>query len=314
VILVTGANGFVGSALVATLARRGIPTRACCRTTPLQPVTGVETVAGIDLTSSTNLDDLLTGVSAVIHTAARVHIMQDAATDPLAAYRAVNVDATLALARLAADRGVRRFIFLSSIKVNGEETVAGQPFTAEMTPAPQDAYGQSKREAEAGLLHLGTQTGMDVVIVRPPLVYGPGVKANFARLMRWVASGWPLPLASVNTNRRSMVGIDNLIDLLVVCTQHPAAANQVFLVSDDEDLSTAGLLRRLAQASGQSARLLPMPVSILRLGAKLAGQETSLQRLTQSLQLDIRKTKHLLGWQPPIGVDEALRRTATRAT
>ena len=313
-ILVTGANGFVGSALVATLARRGIPTRACCRTPPLQPVTGVETVVGIDLTSRAKLDDLLTGVSAVIHTAARVHIMQDAATDPLAAYRAVNVDATLALARLAADRGVRRFIFLSSIKVNGEETVAGQPFTAEMTPAPQDAYGQSKREAEAGLLHLGAQTGMDVVIIRPPLVYGPGVKANFARLMRWVASGWPLPLASVSTNRRSMVGIDNLIDLLVVCTQHPAAANQVFLVSDDEDLSTAGLLRRLARATGQSARLLPIPVSIPRLGAKLAGQETSLQRLTQSLQLDIRKTKQLLGWQPPIGVDEALRRTATSAT
>jgi nucleoside-diphosphate-sugar epimerase len=246
----------------------------------------------------------------VMHLAARVHVMNESATNPLQAFREINTLGTLQLARQAAQAGVRRFIFVSSVKVNGEATVEGKPFTANDAPAPQDPYGISKAEAEVGLRQIAQETGMEVVIVRPPLVYGPGVKANFASLLRVVRRGIPLPLGWVTNNRRSLVALDNLVDLLITCVHHPAAANQTFLVSDGEDLSTTALLRRMGQAMGQPTRLLPVPPACLMLGAKLLGKTPVAQRLLGNLQVDITHTRETLGWTPPISVDEGLRRAA----
>jgi len=233
--------------------------------------------------------------------------MKDEVSDPLAEYRRVNVDGTLNLARQAATAGVKRFIFISSIKVNGEQTPLGQPFTAEDTPAPEDAYGISKWEAEQGLLQLATETGMGVVIIRPPLVYGPGVKGNFANMIKLVAKGLPLPLGAIH-NLRSLVSVDNLVDLIITCIDHPAATNQVFLAGDGQDLSTTELLRGVARAMGESSRLIPVPSSLLMLGATLSGKKAMAQRLLGSLQVDISKARHLLGWEPLISVEEGLRR------
>ncbi len=240
--------------------------------------------------------------------------MDDTSADPLAAFRQTNTAGTLHLARQAAAAGVRRFVFVSSVKVNGEGTAEGSPFTAADAPAPQDPYGISKMEAEQGLRQIAVDTGMEVVIVRPPLVYGPGVKANFATLMRWLQRGIPLPLGAVTDNRRSLVALDNLVDLLITCIHHPAAANQTFLVSDGEDLSTTALLRRMGQALGKPALLLPVPPALLALGAKVLGKGDVAQRLLGSLQVDITHTRETLGWTPPIGVDEGLRRAAAGMT
>jgi UDP-glucose 4-epimerase len=215
----------------------------------------------------------------------------------------------LNLARQAAQAGVRRFIYVSSIKVNGEQTLPGQPFTEEDVPAPHDPYSISKYEAEEGLRVIAQQTGMEVVIIRPPLVYGPGVKANFLNMMGWLHRGVPLPFASIN-NRRSLVALENLLDFIVVCLDHSAAANQIFLISDGEDLSTAELLRRMAYALGKPAHLIPMPISLLKVGAVLMGRRNMAQRLCGSLQADISKARTILGWNPPISVDEELCRTA----
>ena len=234
--------------------------------------------------------------------------MNERASDPLREFRRTNVDGTLHLARQAARSGVRRFVFVSSIKVNGEATSADHPFTAADSPAAQDAYGISKMEAERGLRAIAAETGMEVVIVRPPLVYGPGVKANFASLMHAVRRGIPLPLGSVTHNRRSLVALDNLVDLLITCMDHSAAANQTFLVSDGEDLSTTALIRRMGQALGKPARLLPVPPALLQLGAAIVGQRNVVQRLLGNLQVDIAYTRNTLGWAPPISVDEGLRR------
>jgi nucleoside-diphosphate-sugar epimerase len=214
----------------------------------------------------------------------------------------------LNLARQAAAAGVQRFVFVSSVKVNGEETLPGQAFTESDAPAPQDPYGQSKHEAEMALRQLAAATGMEVVIIRPTLVYGPGVKANFAALMRAVQRGWPLPLGTVH-NQRSLVALDNLVDLIVTCLYHPAAANQTFLVSDGQDLSTADLVRCMARAAGVSARLLPVPVLALRLASGALGKGSVVQRLCSNLQVDISKASNLLGWVPPVCLDEGLRRT-----
>ena len=218
---------------------------------------------------------------------------------------------TLNLARQAAAAGVRRFVFVSSIKVNGEVTQLGRPFTADDAPAPLDAYGVSKMEAEEGLRAIASQTGMEVVIVRPALVYGPGVKANFAAMMRWLRRGVPLPLGAIH-NQRSLVALDNLVDLIVTCLTHPAAANQTFLVSDGEDVSTTELLRRMGQALSRPARLIPVPVSWLKLAAAMVVKPDVAQRLCASLQVDIEKTRRLLGWTPPLSLDEGLRRVAGR--
>jgi nucleoside-diphosphate-sugar epimerase len=292
----------------------------CVRRADAFTDTGALTVTVGDLSAQTDWSSALVGVDAVVHTAARVHVMQDAATDPLAEYRRVNVQGTLHLARQAAAAGVKRFVFLSSVKVNGEATSAPLPrgareqergpFSADDVPAPQDPYGISKMEAEQGLREIAAQTGMAVVIIRPPLVYGPGVKANFAAMMRWLARGVPLPLGAVTHNRRSLVALDNLVDLIVTCITHPAAANQTFLVSDGEDLSTTDLLRRMGQALGQPARLLPVPPALLKLGAALLGKPELAQRLCGSLQVDIAKTRALLGWAPPISVNMGLKKAA----
>ena len=262
-----------------------------------------------DLGPDTDWSQSVAGVDVVIHTAARVHMMHEPAADPLPEYRRVNVQGTLNLARQAAAAKVRRFIFLSSIKVNGEETTLGVPFKADDVPAPMDAYGISKREAEDGLRKLASERGIEVVVIRPPLVYGPGVKANFLSMMRWLSKGSPLPLGAVR-NKRSLVALDNLVDLIVTCINHSAAANQTFLVSDGEDLSTTELLSRTGVALGRPARLISVPVSILRMTAFLVGKGEISRRLCSSLQVDISKSRELLGWVPPISVDEALRTTA----
>lgn len=302
-VLVTGASGFVGEALVRKLAATG------------RAVTGVLRNGGDvnrpGLSCVKRYEDaapLMAGHACMVHLAARVHVMNDAAQDPLAAFRAANVTLTLNLARQAAAAGLRRFVFISSIKVNGEATLPGQPFTEQDAFAPQDPYGVSKMEAEQGLHQIAAETGLEVVIIRPPLVYGPGVRANFAALMQAVARGVPLPLGAIN-NRRSLVALDNLLDFIVNCLSHPAAANQTFLVSDGEDLSTPELVRRMARAVGKPARLLPVPLWLLNAGALLLGKQDRLQRLCGSLQLDISKARDLLGWQPPISVNEGLRLT-----
>ncbi|MBL0919597.1 MAG: SDR family oxidoreductase [Hydrogenophaga sp.] len=303
-VLVTGANGFVGSATVAALTRLGHVVVATTRN-PVGNAIGVGSIG-----PQTDWSSALTGCDAVIHAAARVHMLQDLAPDRLAAFRAVNVEGTLQLARQALEAGVRRLIFLSSVKVLGEATGPGLPYQHDDAPSPLDPYGISKREAEDRLREIGAATGMEMVIIRPPLVYGPGVKANFAAMMRAVQRGLPLPLASVTHNRRSLVALDNLVDLLITCIDHPAAANQTFLVSDGEDLSTTGLLRRLGTAMGRPARLFPVPPAVLQAGATLLGKRDTAQRLLGNLQVDITHTRETLGWTPPISVDEGLRRAA----
>ena len=262
------------------------------------------------LSSETDWTVALKSVKQIVHLAARVHVMSDQSADPLSEFRRVNVEGTANLARQAAAAGVRRFVFVSSIKVNGEFTQAGCPFTADDDPAPKDPYGVSKHEAEQVLREIVADTGMEVVIIRPPLVYGPGVKANFESMMRWLARGVPLPLTAVTQNLRSLVALENLVDLIVTCLSHPAAANQTFLVSDCEDLSTAGLLRRMGAALGNPACLFYVPHSLLKLGAQVVNKPGIYQRLCGSLQLDVAKTRQLLGWTPPVSVDEGLRRAA----
>jgi nucleoside-diphosphate-sugar epimerase len=238
--------------------------------------------------------------------------MDDKCPDPLSEFRRVNVTGTANFARQSAAAGVKRFVYLSSIKVNGEFTTAGQPFTADDVPAPEDPYGVAKYEAEQLLRQIAAETGMEVVIVRPPLVYGPGVKANFEFMMRWLARGVPLPLAAVTENRRSLVALDNLVDLIVTCLNHPAAANQTFLVSDGEDLSTAQLLKRMGAAMGHPTRLFYVAPGLLKLGAAVLNTPGLYQRLCRSLQVDITKNRQLLGWTPPVSVDVGLHHACER--
>jgi nucleoside-diphosphate-sugar epimerase len=311
VILVTGATGFVGKAVVQRLLAEdesGCVAVAVRRDDQQWPERVLPRVTG-DLEPATNWSVALKGVSLIVHCAARVHVMQEAAADPLEEFRRINVQSTLNLARQAVAAKVRRFVFVSSIKVNGEATQLGRLFTADDTPAPLDAYGVSKMETEQGLREIARQTGMEVVIIRPPLVYGPGVKANFATMMRWLKRGVPLPLGAIH-NQRSLVALDNLVDLIVTCFTHPAAANQTFLVSDGEDVSTTDLLRRLGQALGCPARLIPVPVSWLKLPSAAVGKQDVAQRLCGSLQVDISKNQRLLGWTPPLSLDEGLKSAA----
>lgn len=259
------------------------------------------------LAADTEWMPFVNGQDVVVHVAARAHIMRDEVNDSMAEYRRVNVDGTLSLARQAAAAEVKRFIFISSIKVNGEGTFQGRPYTAAGTPNPLDPYGISKFEAEQGLIQLAAETGMEVVIIRPPLVYGPGVKGNFASMIKLVEKGLPLPLGAVY-NKRSLVGIDNLIDLIIRCIDHPRAGNEVFLAGDGEDLSTTELLRAVGKAAGRPARLIPVPAGMLQFGATLLGKKAMAQRFLGSLQVDISKTCELLDWKPPYTVEEGLRR------
>ena len=319
-ITLTGTTGFVGSALLPALSQH-YQTR---------PITRAEFG---DLLPTTDYTAALTHADVVIHLAARVHIMHDTAADPLEEFRRTNTAGTLNLARQAATAGTRRFIYLSSIKVNGEHTQPGQPFTAPMASTTlsqrtralsvhtersrsvvegqtnRDYYAQSKQEAEQALHQLALETSMEVVIIRPPLVYGPGVKANFLSMMHWLHKGIPLPLGSIH-NQRSLVALPNLIDLITTCIDHPAAANQTFLVSDGEDLSTTDLLRRLGNALGKPTRLLPIPQQWLATTLTLLGKRAIAQRLCGNLQIDLSHTRHTLGWIPPVSVEAALRQTA----
>lgn len=308
-ILVTGATGFIGKAVVnRLLAEKELQMVAVAVRSDVRPWSErlVTYVAG-DLESHFNWSDALKGILTVVHCAARVHLMHDQSANPLEEFRRVNVQGTLNFARQSATAGVKRFVFVSSIKVNGEMTKLGVPFTADDLPAPLDAYGVSKMEAEQGLWEIARQTDMEVVIVRPPLVYGPGVKANFAAMMRWLKSGIPLPLGAIY-NQRSLVALDNLVDLILTCLSHSAAANQTFLVSDGMDVSTTELLRLMGLSIGRPARLIPVPASLLQTMAAIVGKHDVAQRLCSSLQVDVKKTCHLLEWTPPLSLDEGLKK------
>ena len=309
-VLVTGATGFVGRALVERLARESrvsvrAVVRGAVRRESVDLPAHVERVAG-ELDSAWDWRPALADVTIVVHLAARVHVMRDRASDPLTEYRRVNVAGTEHLARSAVASGVRRFVFLSSVKVNGE---AGT-FQETDTPHPVDPYGVSKLEAEGAVRTVAAGTSMDAAIIRAPLVYGPNVGANFGSLIRAVQSGVPLPFGAIH-NRRSLVALDNLVDFIVVCMEHHAAVNETFLVSDGEDVSTADLVRRLAHAAGRSARLIPVPPSLLALAASLAGRHDVAQRLMGTLCVDITKAHRQLAWVPPVSLDEGLRRACS---
>lgn len=306
-VLVTGANGFVGSALCSRLAGSDYELSLAVRQMSHdRPATGQEAIVG-DIGPETDWHEALMGVDVVVHLAARVHVMDETAADPLAAFRAVNLEGTERLARMAAAQGVKRLVFLSTIKVNGEATL-DQPFTEKDAPAPQDAYALSKWEAEQMLLSVAAETDLEVVIIRTPLVYGPGVKGNFLRLLKLVSAGIPLPLGSIS-NCRSMICLDNLVDLLCCCLENPSAANQMFLVSDGEDLSTPQLLQGLARAMGTSARLFPLPLVFLNAALRLVGKQEEFNRLAGSLCIDSDYVRKRLGWQAPVSVDIGLQRT-----
>jgi nucleoside-diphosphate-sugar epimerase len=302
-LLVTGANGFVGRALLEAIKASGHHAVPCVRNA--SGIHGERSVGSID--DSTDWSHALKGCLGVIHLAARVHVRHESVVDPLHEFRKTNVAGTLNLARQAAAAGVKRFIFLSSIKVNGESTPVGQAFNTSSTPSPEDPYGVSKWEAEQGLQKIGADTGMEIVIVRPPLVYGAGVKANFSELIRLVDKKWPLPFGAVN-NRRSFIAIDNLIDFILICIDHRNAAGEVFLVSDGDDVSTAELVRRIAMAQGRKVYLWPIPVQMLLTLSWLFGKRQSMARLCGNLQLDNSKALCLLNWQPKIKMNDALKK------
>jgi nucleoside-diphosphate-sugar epimerase len=302
-ILITGAGGFVGTAVVAELAKQRVSYRAVTR----EPRDGYFCIG--DITPSTDWTAALEGVDAIIHLASRAHVMNETFADPAADLGSVNVGSTLNLARQAIQAGAKRLVFISSIKVNGESTQPGNPFTPEDKPNPQNPYAQSKLDAEQGLFAQCAESGLEVTVIRPPLVYGPGVKANFATMVDWVNRGIPLPLGAVN-NKRSFVFVSNLADLIIASTTHPKAAGEVFLVSDGEDISTTELFKRIAHALGRPSWMVPIPVPFLTMAAAALGQRAITSRLTDSLQVDISKTRELLGWKPRKTVSEGLRQTA----
>lgn len=302
-ILLTGASGFIGRRLAQSLASANEPL-ICTSREPLK-INGAECRMVADLGPATDWSHCLGGVSTVVHCAARVHVMRDTARDPLLAFRQANVEGTRELARQAAAAGVKHFIFLSSVKVNGEETPPKMPFAEFSLPHPSDPYAISKYEAEQALFDLGCASGMAITIIRPPLVYGPGVGANFLGMLRWVQRQIPLPFASID-NQRSFVYVDNLVNLIICCIRNLQSRNQVFLVSDGQDLSTPELLAKSAAALGVPSRLLPCPTVWLTRLASLAGKKAVADRLCKSLQVDIGKAKLLLGWRPPCTVEQGL--------
>jgi nucleoside-diphosphate-sugar epimerase len=310
-ILITGASGFVGKALVAKLAmsEEKLPVALLRHGSVFSETKqNMERFHFSDFHDHESLEKALKNIDCVVHCAARVHMMNETDADPLEAFRRVNTQGTLNLAALAAKQGVRRFIYLSSIKTLGEETLPGRAFRYHDTLNPQDAYGISKAEAEAALTKLAADTEMELVIIRPPLVYGPGVKANFASLMKLARRNLPLPLGAIR-NKRSMVSLDNLVDLIETCINHPLAANQVFLVSDDHDVSTTELLETMTRAAGKKPRLLPVPMKVIEKLAQLLGKSAIADRLCGSLQVDISHTKETLGWKPPVSFEEGIKRS-----
>jgi nucleoside-diphosphate-sugar epimerase len=308
-ILVTGANGLVGASLLARLRSERIHVRAAVRCHGVGRPAEQPAFETGDLERGCDWSDALGGITTVIHCAARAHVLADQDPDPDAAFRRINVDATANLARQAATAGVSRFVFLSSIKALGESSRLGRPFVADDHLAPEDPYARSKADAELALRAIGRESSMEVVIVRPPLVYGPGVRGNFRTLMKWVCSGVPLPLGAI-CNKRSFVSVDNLVELVMLCACHPRAGNHAFLAADADDMSTPELIRRLANALGRSARLLPVSPRLLSFAGAAIGRRAAVARLTTSLQADISKNRALLGWTPRHSVSEAIDLTA----
>lgn len=309
-VLLTGASGFVGAAIRRQIMTdRQYSLSSAFRSAKIIPLADEKIFEISTLDSNTDWSASLKSANVVIHSAARVHMIHETSAEPLAEFRRINVEGTLNLAHQAAAMGVRRFIFLSSIKVNGEETSKYQKYHADDVVAPLDPYGISKAEAEEQLLALGRSTGMEIVIIRPVLVYGPGVRANFLSMMKWLDRGIVLPFGAIS-NSRSLVSIDNLISLVLTCVNHPLAANQKFLVSDDHDLSTTQLLTKLSHALGKESRLLPVPESVLIKLANFIGKKTVAQRICGSLVVDITKTREVLGWKPPVSIDEGLKSAA----
>jgi nucleoside-diphosphate-sugar epimerase len=311
-ILVTGANGFVGETLCKLLIQRGHRVRGAVRNPQSAGAlanAGAETAVAGNVDDQTDWSAALAGMDSVIHLAARVHVMEENAADPLAEFRRVNVAGTVHLARAAAASGVKRMVYVSSIKVNGEATMGEQRYAESDPPAPQDPYGVSKYEAEQALHRVARETGLEIVIVRPPLVYGPGVKGNFIQMLNVLAKGIPLPLASVR-NARSLVFVGNLADALMTCATRPAAAGQTYLVSDGEDISTPELLRTLATEAGRPARLLPFPPGLLKALAKLTGKGAQAERLLGSLRVESGKIRAELNWTPPYTLRQGLQTTA----
>ena len=304
-VLVTGASGFVGTALCERLTHQGFNVRRVGR--GAAAINEDDYFRVDDLSRDSDWQEALRDAEVIIHLAARTHVLDDQSADPLADYRNVNVQGTSALARQAAACGVRRLVFLSSIKVNGEFT-SGEPFTESDRPAPEDAYGISKLEAEKVLEQISGESGLETVILRPPLVYGPNVKGNFLRLLHAVARGLPLPLASVD-NRRSLIYVGNLVDAITTCIDAPAAAGKTYLVSDGEDVSTPALIGKLASAMGKMPRLLPCPTGLLNLGAAMLGKRAAAARLTGSLCVDSTRIRQELGWQPRHSLDQGLNTT-----
>lgn len=306
-VLVTGANGFVGRGLCLEMARRGYTVRAAVREPNRTLDLPGEIVVVGDIGQDTDWSAAVAAVDVIVHLAARVHVMQETAVDPGAAFRGVNVGATSGLARAAAMHGVKRFVYVSSIKVNGEATT-DKPFAPDDVPYPQDAYAVSKWEAEQVLRRVAKETGLEVTVVRLPLVYGPGVGGNFLRLLKLIELGIPLPLASID-NRRSMIYNGNLADALIACAAHPAAAGNTYLVSDGEDISTPKLMGELARLMGKSARLWPLPSALLRSAGWLTGKAAEVERLIGSLQVDSARIRNDLQWPPPFSVDQGLAET-----
>ncbi len=306
-ILITGYTGFIGKAITVYLGSKGHQlvgwSRQRAKFNHLQ-----KSFTG-DIGPYTDFRSAISGLDTVIHLAARVHVMNDKVENPLAAFRKVNVHGTINLARQAADSGVKRFIYISSIKVNGEQTTYGCAFSENDIPNPVGPYAISKLETEQELFKIANDSSMEIIIIRPPIVYGPGVKANFRSMMKWLYKGAPLPLGAIK-NKRSLVGLGNLVDFIATCIEHPAAANEIFLVSDGEDISTSELLRRTARALGVPARLLPIPTMLLKATAKLAGKNDMAQRLLGNLQVDISKAKKVLEWSPSFSIDQELEKTA----
>ncbi|MDB5981225.1 MAG: Nucleoside-diphosphate-sugar epimerase [Pseudomonas sp.] len=308
-ILITGASGFLGGALVRSLSDvPGVAVVAAARRADQAFAATVARSVVEVFDGTTDWTQALTEVDVVVHAAARVHVMNDTCADPLAMFREANTAVTLNLARQAAKAGVKRFIFISTIKVNGEETGKQESFGPDDLPQASDPYAISKMEAEKALLAHAQEWGIEVVIIRPVLIYGPGVKANFLSLMRLLRRGWPLPLGAID-NRRSLVSIDNLVDFIKVCIEHPAAANEIFLVSDGHDLSTTELVRELLKHLGVKSWLIPVPSRWILWMSKFIRREQAARRLVGSLCVDISKNHQLLGWLPPHSLDEGLSKT-----
>lgn len=306
-ILLTGATGFLGMSLMQELQHRKVIVVPLLRSlNPLFPEAKIVT----NINSRADFTPALNNIDIIVHCAARVHVMNDSVNNSLEVYREVNTHGTANLARQAAQAGAKRFIFISSIKVNGEGTKRDKPFTSFDLHAPEDDYGVSKSEAEQALFAIGKETGMEIVVIRPTLVYGPGVKANFASLMNLVSKGIPLPFGCVTNNKRSLVSVDNLVDLIVTCIEHPKAANQVFLVSDDHDVSTSEMVRQMALSLGKSTWQLPVPKWCYKLAGKVFGKQDVVDRLLGSLQVDITHTRKTLDWIPPQTLEEGFKKTA----